>query len=223
MNRILRTLAATAALAASSFAAQAADPVLTPNALGTAFNTVIFDLAPGASITFDFSVTRNHPFFDLSIFDLGAPGDMFAVYIDGNLIGDTTTVANHNYASPAAFTAATINACRSVTALSTTLSSNCSDAIIGSSNYSFGDSNNPGTTFNHFDGAVAGVNTITIKSIQSDTVNGVPQHTLAAFKLICNDRSCAQSMPVPEPTTAGLLFAGLAIVGTLARRRRTAI
>jgi hypothetical protein len=223
MNRILRTLAATAALAVSSFAAQAADPVLTPNGTvpSSGFNLVVFDLAPGGEVTFDFDVTRNHPFFDLKIYDLGAPGDIFSVYVNGNLIGDTSTVAAHNYANLAAYNTATLSACRSVTAASTSVSSNCTDRIITPSNgYSFNDASG---IFNHFDSAHTGVNTITIKSIQNDTVGGLPKDTLVAFRLICNDAKCGGTVPVPEPTTTGMLFAGLAGVGFLARRRRAAV
>jgi hypothetical protein len=221
MKSLFRTVAAVTAIALSSFAAQAADPVLTKNASGSAFNLVVFDLAPGGSITFDFDVTRNHPYFDLKIYDLGAPGDMFSIFIDGNLIGDTSTVSPHSYANLTAYNTATISACRSVTAASTSVSSNCTDRIINPANgYSFNDASG---IFNHFDGAHTGVNTITVKSIQHDTVAGLPKDSLVAFRLICNDANCAGTMPVPEPTTTGMLFAGLAGVGFLARRRRAAI
>jgi hypothetical protein len=221
MKSFFRTAAAVTAIALSSFAVQAADPVLIKNASGSAFNLVVFDLAPGGSITFDFDVTRNHPYFDLKIYDLGAPGDIFSVSIDGNLIGDTSTATPHNYANLAAYNTATIAACRSVTAVSTSVSSNCTDRIINPANgYSFNDASG---IFNHFDGAHAGVNTITIKSIQNDTVGGLPKDTLVAFRLICNDGNCAGTMPVPEPATTSLALAGLAGVGFLARRRRAAV
>jgi hypothetical protein len=221
MKSLFRTVAAVTAIALSSFAALAANPTLTPVANAKSFNLAVFDLAAGGSVTFDFDVTRNHPYFDLKIYDLGAPGDIFSVYIDGNLIGDTSAATAHNYLNLTAYNTATIAACRPVTATSTAISSNCTDKIITASNgYSFNDASG---IFNHFDGAHAGVNTITIKSIQNDTLGGLPKDTLVAFKLICNDGLCAGTVPVPEPTTTGMLFAGLAGVGFLARRRRAAV
>jgi hypothetical protein len=225
MKSLFRTVAAVTAIALSSFAAQAANPALT--FVGKSTPTKVFDLLPGGSVSFDFALTSARQYFDLDIWDLGAPGDIFAVYLDGTLIADTPTVAAHNYATltgTGSYTAATPSACRTKTVASTSISGNCQDSVITASNgFSF---NEAGGAFNHFGGpgiVHLGVNTITIKSIQNDTVAGVAHDTLGAFKLICNDTCNVSTVPVPEPSTYSLVLAGLAGVGFLARRRRATV
>jgi hypothetical protein len=222
MKSLFRTVAAVTAIALSSFAAQAANPALT--FVGSSTPTKVFDLLPGGSVSFDFALTSARQYFDLKIWDLGAPGDIFAVYLDGTLIADTPTVAAHNYATAALYTSATPSACRTKTVASTSINGSCQDSIITASNgFSF---NEAGGAFNHFGGpgiVHLGVNTITIKSIQNDTVGGIAHDTLGAFKLICNDGCNVTTVPVPEPATTSLVLAGLAGVGFLARRRRAAV
>jgi hypothetical protein len=82
--------------------------------------------------------------------------------------------------------------------------------------------NNASGDFNNFHGAVNGLNHLTIALIQSDTIGNITHiptnSTIGSFKLVCND-GCRVAT-IPEPSTFGMVFGGLAIVAAIARRRR---
>jgi hypothetical protein len=235
---MIRTVAAVAALAASSFAAQAS---VTSIALDGAnlgkwvFFEIDASLAKDHSTSFidQFGNTEQFTFgapargWQLDVVDLGAPGDMFNIFANGAPTARVTDpVQARSFATVVDLNAAAVTEINrggnnfGIKCLGLTWSDGANQKVQDCA----GDAEKQ-TSYTHYSGTnIDGgfkfrtAEVITGSLYQENSVAGQPYlKTIGAIRL------SGRSAPIPEPTTAGLLFAGLAIVGTLARRRRAAI
>jgi hypothetical protein len=236
MKSLFRTAAAVTAIALSSFTAQA---TVTSIALDGAnlgkwvFFAIDASLAKDHSTSFidqfgnleqfTFGAPATGTRWRLDVVDLGAPGDMFNIYGNGVFKQTTDAVNAHVYADQAAANALAI---ADINAGGNNLGTTCLNLTWTSSarNQNLcGGEGEKNTKVNTYSGTnqdnirFSTAEVITGNLYQHNTIAGAPSlKTIGAIKL----SGKAFVTAVPEPSTFGMLFGGLAVVAAIARRRR---